>query len=226
MITNLSDIFPRDHILSAWDRLWNSNKKLALQFLFYTFDAHAGRNMKLTFYYIMAHLYKHHPTTFYKNLSLIIGVPNKYTYDKFYIIKKYYSKELQLYKERLVEHVSPYLHASFIQQWKENIIAYFKYKNPLPVFGNVVDLIGIYCFIRKNNDSYLNHTMAHLIINNCLEEYFNLPSCFRPVVLEKIIKESCRENNKNKIKIKIAEKKYNDKINKFTFEQRYFYISV
>jgi len=211
-------------IIANFNILWKKNSDLAMKVLFYIFDKYYGRNQKLTFYTIMKYLYKTHRKTFFKNLSLILGMPNKHTYDIEYIIKHYYQDELKVFNDNLNAHVVKKLHEEFIRNWKIQRVNEFKKECPLCPYGDILDILCLYNKVNAFDDLFLTHSIVYWIYTYFYNDFKKLPDCFKA---ESIIK-AFNVHEKRMKDLHKEEKKslcYNngrEKLN--TFNRRYFYI--
>ena len=78
-VSKINNDTVQEQIDSYCSEIWNKKPESAIKLFFFIRDIDQGKNEKDAFKRIMKWLYSNEENTFYKNLSLIVGIPNSHT---------------------------------------------------------------------------------------------------------------------------------------------------
>jgi len=142
--------------------LWNMNSDMAMKCLFYILDQ--KREAQLFVELFGGWVYKNHRKTFFRNLSLILGIYNeKILTDesiKEFAKVDYEANELKL-KEMLEEEYRETFRREFFSRVRHT---YFTTVYKIPVYGSVEIMKKLQSHLKENgSDNLVYHTIEHLI---------------------------------------------------------------
>ncbi len=157
----------QEQINNECKRVWSSSPETAIKLFFFVLDKHQGKNDPKAFRKITLWLGKNHRDTFFKNFSLIVGVPNSHTLDKIKskeMLKQDYSKH-----EEILDFFLEKSHQdTFRQCWVKTSQKALLDAYQLPIYGSWRDIIIIANKI--HTDKKLMYTTISLLSNQIKED--------------------------------------------------------
>lgn len=167
-ISQMTESINQIQVDALCDKIWKSKPETAIKLFFFVRDKNQGKNGKKAFVKIMTWLFSCHPETFYKNFSLIVGVPNSHTFKMVHpeeMLKDSYSKH-----ENILDYfINPEYKQTFRNNWNESAIHELLRAYNMPVYGDPEDLIEIAESIRKTNnwpyDKFRKERIYYVVIN-------------------------------------------------------------
>lgn len=141
-ISNITETSTQEQINSLCKQIWEIKKDTAIKLFFFIRDKDQGKNQINSFVKIMTWLFLNHPTKFYDNFSLIVGIPNSNT-SKSINAKNLLNQEYKKHEEILDYFVDNDFKDSFRKNWVDTVNYELINMYKLPVFGTFEDLIAI-----------------------------------------------------------------------------------
>jgi hypothetical protein len=195
---------------------WEKNPSLAVK----TFFAIKQRDI---FQDTMKWLFFNHEETFYKNYSLIVGVPNSQTLamEK---IKGIFNKDLKEHNKLLNEYICKEYQKPFKDNWNDTII----HKFDIPMYGKWEDLIEL----SKLDSKKLYYTTVTLFANDIDKSYFSKEYtesifCLENTNIEKGVKERVKDYDKKKEYLKSLKVSTNTKEIPFkNFFEKFVFVTI
>lgn len=166
-ISNIIENLDQENINKHCSTIWNAKKDSALKLFFFIRDKDKGKNQPKEFTKIMSWLFINHEDIFYKNFSLIVGVPNTHTLDLVQS-QKMLEKDWKKHEEILSFFIEEDHKESFRKNWnittKNKLLETYK----LPEYGTWEDIIEITEYIKKiqkKDNKKLFYTVVNLFSN-------------------------------------------------------------
>lgn len=156
IINNVNDTLDQEQINIVCEKLWDIEKEIAIKLFFFICDKDQGKNQSGAFVKMMVWLHTNHRDTFYKNFSLIVGVPNsKIDIDPESILGDNHSK----HEEILGYFIDPEYRESFRKNWRETARHELLKAYKLPEYGTVDTLQKVSEAIDDKKLRYMTQTV-------------------------------------------------------------------
>lgn len=162
-ISQIKDDTPQEQINKHCSQLWNAKKESAVKLFFFVRDKNKGKNQSISFIKIMTWLFLHEEKTFYKNFSLIVGVPNSQTLQSVES-KKMLKKQWEKHEKILDYFIEEEYRETFRTNWKESTQHKLLEAYKLPEYGTWDDIIEIVENIKKIQKTK-NDKLFYSVIN-------------------------------------------------------------
>lgn len=157
----------QEQINKECERVWRSSPKTAIKLFFFVLDKNQGKNDSKAFRKIMLWLWENYRDTFFKNFSLIVGVPNSHTLRQ--IKSEDMLKEDHQKHEEILDFFLEKGHKeTFRQCWTKSSQKALLDAYKLPMYGSWKDIILISNKIPK--DKKLMYTTISLLSNQIKED--------------------------------------------------------
>lgn len=235
-ISNIIENLDQENINKHCSKLWDAKRDSALKLFFFIRDKDKGKNQPLEFIKIMLWLFTNHEDIFYKNFSLIVGVPNSHTLEMVQS-QKMLEKDWKKHEEILSFFIEEEYKESFRNNWnittKNQLLESYK----LPEYGTWEDIIEIAEYIKKiqkKENKKLFYTVVNLFSNaikkdikekkysKALETLIKYPH-YENFIKENIFKQSYDSLKKENMTITPKESKKGKYLN---FIERYAFVNV
>jgi hypothetical protein len=122
--------------------MWANDPDNTMKYIFFIRDKNKGKNNSKLFIEMMTWVYKHHKTSFFKNLSLIVGISNELTLSK-KIIDNTLSESLNIHETTLNYYIQPESKDTFREYWNAVSAVSIMSTYKVPEYGTWDDLIII-----------------------------------------------------------------------------------
>lgn len=160
-ISNINEHSSQKEIDNQCSLLWNTKKDTAIKLFFFVRDKTQGKNEKKPFIKIMKWLWKNHQDTFYKNFSLIVGIPNSHTL-KLVESSKMLKSSYKKHQEILDYFIQKDHQQTFKENWENTTKMQLLETWSIPQYGDWEDIILI---SEECQDKKLFYTTANIIID-------------------------------------------------------------
>jgi hypothetical protein len=160
-----------DDIKNTITKLWNENPGMTMKTIFFLLDPVHGKGQSCAFARAMKCVYDLNQTAFYRNLSLVIGVPNDLAFswtDRQQLVQTMFESKYNEYLQMLETNVDPTYHQPFLKSFVELQFEELE----LPCYGSFEDLLLVHDYVRTQK-------CALTIVGLMIRQNLTLTQCYK-----------------------------------------------
>ena len=224
-ISNVLESSTQEEIDRQCSTIWKVNPQTAIKLFFFIRDKNKGKNQERSFIKIMKWLYENDKSVFYKNFSLIVGIPNRHTYDMVESTKMLKSSHTK-HQEILDYFIQKEHQDSFKENWNNTTKNKLLEAWSIPEYGDWKDLITLSNIIPDKKIFYITINLFSEQIRKDIKNknYSNASKTIvRYPIYEEEVKKIIGKEYENVKKYKTVTKKEKQTLN---FKERYAFISI